>query len=269
MSVRVVPLRHVRPAWAALRPLCGHDEEAITESDTRAAVTLLDRLLADVPGTGCPPGSAAALTASDRDRLLAAVYAETYGDRVAGTPACAACGQTFDLSFSLGALLAHADADDQDRQPVEDGAFQTASGVRFRLPVGADEIAVAALPPDAARQALLARIAPDASDEDAEAIEEALETLAPILDLELAAVCPECGAAQTVPFDVQRYLLESLRGEWRLRGAEVHRLASTYGWGLGDILGLPRPRRRDFVGLAEAELPAARTRSTWRRTYSA
>ncbi len=267
VSARVVPLRHARPAWAALRPLCGHDEEAVAAADTRTAIGLVDRLLADVPGTGCPPGQAATLTASDRDRLLAAVYTDTYGAQVTGALTCPSCEVVFDLSFSLDALLAHEAPGASPTSGAEH--LETESGIRFRLPVGTDELAVAAFPPAEARQVLLNRIAPDATPDDAAAIEDALEALAPLLDLELSATCPECGTRQSVPFDVQRYLLESLRGEWRLRSAEIHRLASVYGWSLDAILGLPRPRRRDFVQLVEAELPSARTRSTWPRTYSA
>lgn len=273
MSVRPVALRHTRPRWAALHPLRGADEEAVTAVDTRAAITLLDRLLADVPGTGCRPGEAAALAASDRDRLLAAVYADAYGSRITGTVTCRTCAQAFDLSFTLDALLAH-----RDREPPPDdaalseeddpGAYRLPSGLRFRLPTGADELAVAALPADEQPAALLTRIAPEAGAEQASTVEEALEAVAPLLDLDLAATCPECSAEQTVPFDVQRYLLERLRGEWQARGAEIHRIASAYRWGLGPILDLTRRRRRDFVQLIEAELPSARTRSTWPRTFN-
>ncbi len=74
-----------------------------------------------------------------------------------------------------------------------------------------------------------------------------------MLDLEVDAPCPECGHANTLHFGIQQMLLGALTGERPRLLGEVHVLARAYGWGLGDILGLPRVDRRAFVGLIERD----------------
>ena len=80
-----------------------------------------------------------------------------------------------------------------------------------------------------------------------------METIAPLVDLELDAQCPECGESQQVYFDLQYYLLSAIgRGRAQLM-REIHTLASAYGWSLSDILGLPRSQRRILAGLVDEE----------------
>jgi hypothetical protein len=87
-------------------------------------------------------------------------------------------------------------------------------------------------------------------------VADALERIAPLLDVELDATCPECGHVHAVRFDVQRFFLGRLVAERAQRAAEIHRLARGYGWSLSEILSLPRARRRDYVELVERELGA-------------
>src|SRR5438132_9690949 len=98
------------PGWAWLGELTGRDEAGVHDLNTAAAVALLDGLVGRDGLDGVQPGRAIELTASDRDRLLAAVYRRTYGDRITSTLTCAGCGVPFDLSFSLAALLVDLDA---------------------------------------------------------------------------------------------------------------------------------------------------------------
>ena len=82
-----------------------------------------------------------------------------------------------------------------------------------------------------------------------------LDDLAPIMDIELAASCAECGHVHTVEFDIQSYLLGALLGERRRLMREVHRIAAFYGWSLDEILSLERTERRQLVDLIEDETP--------------
>ena len=68
---------------ALLRELCGYDELLVETDDTRTALRLLDRLLVGGEGTWPPPGAAAAMTAPERDRVLAEVWIRAFGPRVA------------------------------------------------------------------------------------------------------------------------------------------------------------------------------------------
>src|SRR5262245_21821872 len=134
------------PARVKVRELTGLDEQLVQDASTATAIELLDRLVEGLPDG---PGRAARVTASDRDRLLAAVYRLPYGPRIDSTARCTACGKLFDLTFSLDDLLSAVERAPSPTgvEPLEDGTFRTAGGARFRLPTGEDERAVAALPP--------------------------------------------------------------------------------------------------------------------------
>jgi hypothetical protein len=250
VALRLVP----GGAWVGLRELCGHDEDAVRGTDTVTAIRLLDRLLVDGPGTTIGSGRVASLTASDRDRILAAVYGRTYGPRIESTAHCHHCGEPFDLDFSLQELL-----DGMQEQPVAtvgegSGVFQLPDGRRFRLPTGEDECAVLHLTPAKAEQELLARcvVEGDPAD-DLEAVQKAMQAIGPVLDVDLEARCPECGEMQLVHFDIQSYLLSALQAERGRLAREVHRLATVYNWSLQEILALSRSQRRMYVALVEAE----------------
>jgi hypothetical protein len=246
-------------AWVALRDLCGADEEVVDGTDTAAAIGLLDRLLMQAPGGALGPGQASLLTASDRDRLLAAVYATEFGHRIDCVHRCAACDSSFDIDFELPELLTSLRLAPVDRispAPV-DSVLTLDDGRRVRVPLGLDELALQGLPDDVAQAALLARcmIEGEAQEHDL-AVIEAWERAAPILDAELDAGCPECGATVQVHFDIQHFLLESILLEEAARIAEIHLLGATYGWHLHDILALTRGRRRAFAAAIERDRAA-------------
>lgn len=254
--------------WACLREISGREETAVAGTGTVDAIQLVDGVLVAVHNGELEPGRAAQLTAADRDRLLAAIYTAAFGARVAGTLCCRRCGELFDIDFSLEELTAHLWENDREPaskgldeplEPLPDGLYALPDGTRFRLPTGEDECAVLGLPPVQARQALLTRCLTDGSthlepeDELSQAVQAAMTSLAPTLDLELDAACSECGELQPVHFDIQHYLLTSLLQERSQLAQEIHRLASAYGWSLNEILSLPRSRRRSLVDLIEAE----------------
>ena len=240
--------------WIALRNLCGGDEEAVGGTDTEAAIGLLDRLLVDAKGAALRPGEADSLTASDRDRLLAEIYVAEFGDRIDCVLRCEACGSPFDIDFHLRDLLASVGLPPADTAAVRDATVTLDDGRRIRLPRGSDELAVQGMSAESAEAALLARciVEGDAAPGDA-AVHDALGAAAPILDTELDAACPECGAPTQAHFDLQHYLLTAILQETPARTAEVHLLASTYGWSLREILDLDRKRRRAFAAAIERD----------------
>ncbi|MEX2228431.1 MAG: hypothetical protein WEB13_02215 [Dehalococcoidia bacterium] len=247
--------------YARLRELRGEDEHAIAGAGTAAAIALLDRLLVTATGVAVTAGDAATLVAADRDRLLAALYRDAYGPRVHSTLVCARCGERFDLDFDIHDLLtslgAAGDHDDgrSEAALAADGTVRFAGGWHMRLPTGADESAVAGLPPEEAAAELLARCTiAGTPPADREAIDDALEQLAPIAAVDLDATCPNCGEPQLAAFDLQSYLLGALRQEQRQLANEVHRLARAYGWSRTEILDMTRRERREHVDLIEAEL---------------
>ncbi|MBK8019984.1 MAG: hypothetical protein IPK19_00840 [Chloroflexi bacterium] len=249
----------VNGGWVELRPLTGHDESRVFEADLPNALSLIDGLLTDRQGTLAAPGGAARLSSSARDHLLAAIYREQYGDEVATTTTCAACRARYDLSFSLADLVRSLPA----APPAPDGPYRL-EGFAFRLPTGEDELAVIGLPRDAMRRELLRRCliegelpGGDSFEPFAAALEAAMEAAGPLINLELDAQCPECGAAQSLHFDMQTYLLSALLADQRRLTAEIHLLAMTYRWGLSEILLLTRRQRQRYVALIDASNQAA------------
>lgn len=231
-----------------LRDLTGYDERAIEHAGSAAAVDLIGRL-----AQGVAADFALRLSASARDHLLVRIYSSLYGDRVETTLNCAACGKPFDLSLLLPELTRGAEAGPVLASPAGDGTYVMPDGVRFRLPTGADELRVRNLPAERAVHELLKSCVSDGSDGyDPCAVQDAMEQVAPIFDVDINTTCPECGAGARVRFDLQEYLLRSLMQERRRLWRETHVLATAYGWGLNDILGLTRSDRRTLVALIEA-----------------
>jgi hypothetical protein len=244
------------PKHVQLRELNGFDEQSVCRTDTATAISLLDRLLMRGPGSVSEDFRAIDLTASERDRLLARVYEQTFGPRIESTSRCSLCESPFDLTFTIESLLAAFDpaASSSTAKREPDGAFRLPGGIRFRLPTGEDELAAAGLPLKEAELVLLQRcVLESEKDIDPAVVQQAMSDVAPVLDVDLDAQCPECGAKQSVRFDVQFYLLRALEQQRKEIAREVHRLAVAYGWSLNEILGLSRSQRKAFVEFIEAD----------------
>jgi hypothetical protein len=256
MRIDPVGLRcTAEPSSVRVREMNGYDERAVDDRTTDTAIRLLDGLVRADDSSSI--GSVADLTASDRDRLLAAVYRAAFGDRIESTVTCSRCRLPFDLRFSLTDLLDSLDRDSHatGAERFPDNTFRLPGTPRFRLPTGRDERAIACLPAADAERELLRRCVVDGPIADPDALQHALERLAPLMDVELGARCAECGANQVVHFDIQSYLLGALANEHRRLIVDVHRLASAFNWSLGEILSLPRTERRTLVDLVDADRP--------------
>ena len=257
MIAESIPLRFVGSGFnARLRELTGHDEFRVLGTNTANAINLLSSLLEDSALEEANRLNAADLVVSDRDRLLARVYKQAFGDRIESTLKCARCAQPFDLDFSLQRVIKAVDerTAGDEWQSLGEGRFENSTGVRFRLPTGRDELELAGLASDAVASLLLKRCAQESNwSEERTAFEELLERVAPLLDLELVAPCAECGHVHTIQFDIQTYVLGAIMAERRRLLTEINRLARAYSWSLDEILSLRRSDRRQFVELIENE----------------
>jgi hypothetical protein len=240
-----------RHRTAVLRTLTGADELAAEEG----AIALLDRLLVARDPHSLPPGSAARLPVSDRDRLLACLHRDLFGDGIEADACCSECGTAFAIDFTLSGLIDRHRAERPEGVdgPDERGHF-TLDRVRFRLPSSADVAEAVVLEPEDRRRALLSAcvVDGDAVEHEAE-IEGAIAAIGPMLDIDLDATCPHCGAATTPHFEIGDFFLRCLFDQRRFLLREVHRIARAYGWALSEIIGLPRPTRQDFVRLIDGE----------------
>lgn len=252
MGTSYVEIRYMpQVRWAALRELRGCDQQLVRDVDTATAIRLLDSLLVDAPGASLQPGMAVRLAAADRDRLLAQVYSDNYSARIGGVIVCAACAERFEIDFDLAGMCAamvaqaqpHGEAGGHYTYRLEDGRV-------IRLPTGEDELAVWRMAPAAAADELLRRCVLEGDwSVAAPAVAGALQAIAPLLDTELDARCPECGSANVIAFNIQHFLLAAIAGEERQLRQDVHTIAATYGWELATILDLPRSERRAYVEL--------------------
>ena len=144
MAVHTYQLIHTagRPT-VSLRELNGYDELMIDDSGTRAVLKLLQNIITSVS----PDNAYAAekIVIADRDYLLSRVYSYTYGSVIQSVLKCRKCASPFDMEFSLDDLVASVRG--LANNSIHDGqGFYNYDDYQFRLPDGADELAVAGMP---------------------------------------------------------------------------------------------------------------------------
>jgi hypothetical protein len=249
-----VAIPSLPPADFLLRPMDGHSEAAVVADRPGMATLLLERLIAGIDGEAL---DVLALPVAVHDRLLASVYTLEYGENVSCQATCGACAQPFQFRFALPALLASQDeAAAEAGLPGAHGCWETPSGARLRPPDLRDAAA-------GAPEGLLARIAQ--SPVPAEKVEDLaafLEKASPILAIDLDTGCPDCGASQSVAFDLARFLVRAIAVERPFLIREIHLIAARYGWSHSEIMALPRADRRAFATLIESERSASLRRAS-------
>lgn len=251
-------LRH-----AELRPLTGLEEDwLIRNKNAPNAVTvtnILDSCLVTLGGRPVTSATAGQLLVGDRDLLMLELRELTLGEHFFAVVNCPACREKMDVNFKAGEVPVD--------PPLSTGGPYTLQmtdpgrerNLQFRLPTGADQEAVLGLPTEDAADKLLFRCLLDdggiqVNDTEKVLIAEAIERLAPKVELELELLCPSCGHQFVVPFDTTAFFLEELRGNDRNLLQEFHCLAFHYHWSHSEILGLDRERRRTYLSLLTDEL---------------
>jgi hypothetical protein len=252
---------------AVVRPLRGRDEEWLygLSPGTPLARVVTGLLVRCVVRLGPARPSVEAirqLPVGDRDYLVLRLRQLSFGNRVEMTLACSGpdCGARMDVDFPLDAVPVH-QAPQRPSYRVELG--QGAGELRFRLPRGGDLEELAAAGGDDLGAALLERcllgdaaqvLAVGRSAPHRAAVEAAIERASPMVQEELEAACPECGRPTVVAFDpVAEFLAEVSRRRAEF-DRDVHLLSFHYHWPLGEILGMPRPRRQGYVALLRGQL---------------
>jgi hypothetical protein len=264
-----------------VRPLTGFEEELIgaSRASPRAAVAtrVLARCVLRVGRLRASRSLVRRLSSGDRGYLLLQILRLTAGTVVRTVVRCPrpACGRKMDVDFDLDRLpVERRDPAQQHSVRIRDGARQAdgAAGARetevvFRLPCGADEEVIARWADEDEQRCLdriLARCIERIGEAGApsieriraleagsrEAITSAILERMPGIRVQLALSCPECGHDFELPLDPAQLLFdEALQSAGRLEW-EVHALATTYHWPLGEILGLTRTRRQLHLRLA-------------------
>jgi hypothetical protein len=178
----------------------------------------------------------------ERDNALLRLRESLFGSRLDTIGYCVKCGETMEAQLRTGDLrMLFAGADFFDYQAGS-------STVRFRVPSDAD--LTAALESQDPRRMLLQRCVPSFDQLDPTVINHIIAAMAecdPQADVQIQLSCPACGEPQSLSFDIGSYLWSDLSDWARRLLADVHALASAYGWSEADILGMSAFRRRLYL----------------------
>jgi hypothetical protein len=269
---------------AELVPLRGREEELLAQA-SRPPAELVTRVLASCvrrigPLAPVTERMARDLTVGDRQFLLLKLREVTFGPDVVAVASCPwpACGKKMDVGFRIPDVPIRPGRGDGPVYELElsqaaalvDGG-QLHRRVRFRLPTGADQEAVAVLldsNPAGALRGLLERcvvaIGPaepprpewlDALCPRARAeIEQAMAAAAHGPELTMEARCPECARTFTLPFEVADFFFGEVHASTDLLYREVHYLAYHYHWSEAEILDLPWDKRRRYIEVLGEEI---------------
>lgn len=251
---------------ASLRAITGVEEQSLETNNSLTAIELINQLLVDTPLASVKPGSVMDVPISERDKLLASIYIDLFGADIENTITCDVCAEQFELNFSLDDIQKSLISLQQTAQEQlgkrlslnDDHSYtldaESDSEVTFRLPNGQDELRLLnELASDATPRLVENCILKKSKDTDCDELETVVEKLAPMIDVELNAACPECQNNHHFDFNLQDYLLAKLQGERQSLQHQIHALATNYNWSLSQILSLTRRDRLSLYQLTQAE----------------
>jgi hypothetical protein len=248
---------------AVFRELTGRLEQRLAAPAAQpAAMRVSEVLTAALASLGGEPVTRTlvdALSVSDRQFLMLALALQLDAGRQWRQLSCTRCESLSDIGFELSELPVSSAGAGYPFTEVSTGG----RCLRLRVPSGEDEIAVAGLQPRHARALLAARcvVAIDAqprpaathpalSAADIDAIDAALDALAPQVATALSTACSQCGLPQQLEIDPYRLWCADAGALY----AEVHALALRYHWSEAQCLRLPRERRRLYLQLIDQSL---------------
>ena len=260
-------------------PLTGREEETLADAREQNKARLVSEVLARcITRLGSletvTPEITRGLLVADRQYLLLKLRQLTFGPKVQSTVFCPwpDCSSRVDIDFSLTDIpVKHAENRGAtytfSLPPSADTRTGESMRLHYRLPVGADQEALQprALVNEAeALTHLLDRClvgedggkiaASDLSPAARMALEREMESSAPAVDLNMDAVCPECGRGFSLPFDLQDFFFGELHISRDLLYREVHYLAYHYHWSEEEIMTMPRRKRRSYINVLADEI---------------
>ena len=179
--------------------------------------------------------AADSLPLGQRDAALMVLRAGWFGADCPCLDACPACTRPVEFEVPLLALA---------------GLAAPAQAVGWRVLTTADLLAVEALPPPAARQALARAVTGGpVAEADLPRVADWLTRTDPLAHVMLDLTCAHCGAGWGRPFDIVRQVWAELTLSARRLLSDIHLLAYTYHWSEDQILAVPPARRRAYLDL--------------------
>jgi hypothetical protein len=206
-----------------------------------------------------------ALPIGECDDWLLALHESLFGTELDTVTACPECSEPLQLRFSTRDLR-RGPADETDGAAAPPPLCCEGYELSYRLPSGDDLIEVLEAGNDS-RDAAMARLLEccvlDARHGSEPApvtvlppavidrLQQEMARRDPGADSSVTLECPACGHAFERRFDIGTYLWDEL-DDWAGRTlAEVHVLASAYGWSEPQILALSATRRQHYIALVQ------------------
>lgn len=233
-----------------LNEITGLIELLVSGTNSIDEILLIDECINKKINSEFVVTKASDLTIPDRERVLATLYENTYGPKIETVIHCQTCNESFDIDFSLVELIENLKPNTTISRKEVDGifVFTTKSRLSFRLCTGMDELAVMGMCPEDAEIALLLRCLIEGDKEKAMIeLPKVIQQVAPQIDTDVYATCPNCETGQKFHFNFQNYFLDLLIREKKLLTDEINHIATNYNWGVNEILSMPRSLRQSIL----------------------
>ena len=246
----------------AFKPLTGQVEQSLYDSDKAASLPCrvsraLSRTVASIgKKKNLDTAVMSALSVGDRQFLMMRLCARFFGDVFWMTGTCLDCDTAFDIRMERSAIPVKA----AGRTYPYVSLSLDGRKIKAVVPRGRDQERIDGLEDDQAVKRLLAlclvsvdgrkppeNFADTLSSRHWDLLDEAFESVSPLVATRVETVCPACSTPQIV--DIDPYGLDGF--ETASFYNEVHLLASTYHWGEREILDLPRERRHLYIKLID------------------
>lgn len=209
------------------------------------------------------PGAWGTLPLGTRDAHLFTLFETLFGATLDLRVDCPACGEALELALRTTDLRPEPPDAGAGVPPLQCEGYELA----YRLPGSDDLIALIdtgdARDPDAAMARLLDRCVLQARHAGQpvaaielpppviERLQQEMAVHDPGADLRVALACPACGHGFDRRFDIGATLWDAL-DDWAERTlAEVHTLASAYGWSEPQVLALGAARRQRYIAMVQ------------------
>ena len=221
------------------------------------------------------------LLVADRQYLLLKLREVTFGDHVQATLTCpwGDCSKRVDIDFSMKDIPIKKSKEKGSTHKMElshEAAFIGSNNkeyikIIFRLPNGADQEAISPILSENEARALsmllarciqsigplknpgnkhISRLSPLARKE----IESQMVKVAPHVELNMRANCPECSREFIIPFDLHSFFFGEFRTNIDLLYREIHYLAYHYHWSEREIMEMPREKRHKYIEVLADEV---------------
>ena len=222
-------------AWCAAQLITAWESAAALPAIPRTALLLV------LDGRAETVEAALALDVGLAASLLAQSYRAAFGEELAVTVPCPACGAVLEAALTVPSA-------------APGPAATRLGGWELRAPTLAELAeAMGAVDPAATlRERCLSQPAAGADAPDESEIDRALDRIAGAAAQHAAVTCADCGATFDSDLDIAALLWQRICDEalWLL--ADVAALAAAFGWTEAAVLALPAPRRAHYLNLVGA-----------------